>query len=303
MSLTSAALPAMMRDPQMFIQSLDTIDPVVVNKMIAMVNELIKEGEQERQGHVDRQALAQTRFDQAVNELNDKTEKRNIAAGNVKSQEKVVENLQVLSDAARSIRDDRKRELDIAVADKNAKHNFRLKEVKRIDSEKDLLQQITVKLQTLLPGVELIEGRLSVTDYIVGRNLLSTSNADRDAVQKVVDKVNAMVGAGEAQRAAVIKADEEAHAAADVAEAKHAEAVKNYEAAASALSEAEGELGRLEAILSSAQLELDSAQLEYDNAQADLKKKIEIREREDKRLDSEKETCEEILKLLNGFLQ
>jgi len=112
-----------------------------------------------------------------------------------------------------------------------------------------------------------------------------------------------MVGAGEQQRAAVIKADEEAHAAADLAEEKHDSAVKAYEAAATALDDAEGELSRLNGILSSAQLELDAAQLEYNNAQADLKKKTEIREREDKRLDSEKATCEEILELLNGFLQ
>jgi len=85
-----------------------------------------------------------------------------------KKKKKVVENLKLVADTARSVRDDRKRELDAAEADEKAKHEFRLSEVKRIDAEKDLLQQITAKLQTLLPGVELIEGRLSVTDYIVG---------------------------------------------------------------------------------------------------------------------------------------
>merc|ERR1711997_399167 len=186
--------------------------------MIDMVDKLIADGELERQGHIDRQARAQKRFDDAT--------------GLVKNQEQVVEAKSTAATSAKDIRDDKKRILDAAIVDEHNKAVFRESEIKRIDSEKDLLQQIVVKLQTLLPGVDLIEGRLTVTDYIVGRNLLSSSNADRDSVQKVVDKVNSMVGRGEQQRKAVIKADEDAKAFLVKATGEHDHAVGVYEHAA-----------------------------------------------------------------------
>merc|ERR1712083_647619 len=284
-----------MRDPKQFIQSLDTINPVVVNKMINMVNQLIKDGELERQGHHDRQERAQNRFDAATEALEIATNARNDAAGKVKNQEGVVKAASKAEESAKDNRDDRKRELDLADSDATSKKNFRISEVKRIDAEKDLLQQIVKKLETLLPGVELIEGRLTVTDYIVGRNLLSSSNADRDAVQRVVDKVNAMVGSGEAQRSAVIKADDEAQAALVDAQIKHSEAVK-------VLATAEGELESLEKKLDLAEIKLNDATTEFNSATDHLNKMTEVREQEDKRLDSERATCEEILELLNGFL-
>jgi len=302
LSLSSASLPAIMRDPKQFIQSLDTINPVVVKKMITMVNQLITDGELERQGHHDRQERAQNRYDAATEALEIATNARNDAAGKVKNQEGVVKAARSAEESAKDNRDDRKRELELADSDATAKKNFRISEVKRIDAEKDLLQQIVKKLETLLPGVELIEGRLTVTDYIVGRNLLSSSNADRDAVQRVVDKVNAMVGSGEAQRSAVTKADDEAQAALVDAQIKHSEAVKVYEAAAKVLATAEGELDSLEKKLDLAEIKLNDATTEFNSAKDHLGKMTQVRVQEDKRLDSERATCEEILELLNGFL-
>merc|ERR1719436_1844549 len=189
----------MMSDPSQFIQSLDSADPAVILQMTNLVNKMISDGEEVRKGHVNRQESAQQRFYAADQAHQEATVARDDAAGLVKNQEQTVGDASSAEAAAKDIRDDKKNILDAAILDEKKKADHRAKEENRIDAERDLLEQIIVKLQTLLP-VELVEGRLTVTDYIVGRNLLSDSNADRDSVQKVVDKINAMVDRGEKQR-------------------------------------------------------------------------------------------------------
>merc|ERR1712228_196007 len=121
--------------------------------------------------------------------------------------------------------------------------DIRTAEVIRLDAEKALMEQVLVKLETLLPGVDLLEGKLTVVDFIVGRRLLATSEemADRDAVQRVVDKINLLVGTGEMERKHAIRNDEEAAAA-------HNEAVEEHQHAAGQLGAAEAEFERLSGI-------------------------------------------------------
>merc|ERR1712228_668468 len=128
--------------------------------------------------------------------------------------------------------------------------DIRTAEVIRLDAEKALMEQVLVKLETLLPGVDLLEGKLTVVDFIVGRRLLATSQemADRDAVQRVVDKINLLVGTGEMERKHAIRNDEEAAAALVVATAAHNEAVEEHQHAAGQLGAAEAEFERLSGI-------------------------------------------------------
>merc|ERR1712113_230214 len=241
--------------------------------MITMVDQLIKDGEVERQGHVDRQNKAQSRFDTATTDEADATHARDEAAGKVKNQQDVVNASSLAEQSARDIRTDKKRILDAAIVDEKMKAEFRASEIKRIDGEKELMEQIVAKLQLLLPGVDLIEGKLTVTDYIVGRNLLADSGADRDAVQKVVDKVNSMVGVGEQQRAKVIKDDEDAKAFLAKATNEHNDAVAKHEAAVTLLSKEEATLDELEKDLAGKESVLVEARTELKDATEDLAKK------------------------------
>jgi len=300
-SLSTATLPAIMRDPKMFLQSFDTLDPVIVQKMITMVDQLIADGEVERQGHVDRQNQAQSRFDTATADEHDATVARDEAAGKVKNQQDVVNAASLAEQSAKDIRTDKKRILDAAIVDEKMKADFRASEIKRIDAEKELMQQIVAKLESLLPGVDLIEGKLTVTDYIVGRNLLADSGADRDSVQKVVDKVNAMVGRGEQQRVKVIKDDEDAKAFLVKATAEHKDAVAKHDAAVTVLSTEEGTLDKLETDLAGKESVLVQARAELKDATEDLAKKIQVRTQEDIRLDDERATCEQILEILHDL--
>merc|ERR1711953_156053 len=127
--------------------------------------------------------------------------------------------------------------------------------------EKALMEQVLVKLETLLPGVDLLEGKLTVVDFIVGRRLLATSQemADRDAVQRVVDKINLLVGTGEMERKHAIRNDEEAAAALVVATEAHNEAVEEHQHAA-------GELALLSGIFRVKCQEKDDADAELADA-------------------------------------
>merc|ERR1712113_1009162 len=266
--------------------------------MMTMVDQLIKDGEVERQGHVDRQNKAQARFDTATADEAAATHARDEAAGKVKNQQDVVNAASLAEQSARDIRTDKKRILDAAIVDEKMKAEFRASEIKRIDAEKELMQQIVAKLESLLPGVYLIEGKLTVTDYIVGRNLLADSGADRDSVQKVVDKVNAMV---EQQRAKVIKDDEDAKAFLVKATAEHDDAVAEHNAAVTVLSTEEGTLDKLETDLEGKESVLVEARAELKDATEDLAKKIQVCTQEDIRLDDERATCEQILEILKDL--
>merc|ERR1719461_55717 len=281
-SLATGSLPALMQNPEQFIQS-------------------IKDGEDERQGHIDRHVAAQARYNSADSAHKLATDERNTAAGNVKTQEGVVAKHSSDEKAAKDTRDEKARVLEAATSDEAKKASFRVREERRIDAEKALLEQIVEKLLTLIPGVNLIEGQLVVTDYIVGRNLLSDSNAERDSVQKVVDKVNSMVSRGETQRKAAIDADEAAKEALRVATDDHKDAVQKYDSAAQTLAASESLLAQLKSELSVKENLLGAAKSELDDATSDLANKKEIREREEKRINSEKATMEEILEILDGL--
>merc|ERR1712045_1026086 len=135
---------------------------------------------------------------------------------------------------AKAKKDDASNILDAATSHAESMKATRTAEIIRLDAEKALMEQVLVKLETLLPGVDLLEGKLAVVDFIVGRRLLATSEemADRDAVQRVVDKINLLVGTGEMERKHAIRNDEEAAAALVDATAAHNEAVEEHQHAA-----------------------------------------------------------------------
>merc|ERR1711994_546373 len=150
---------------------------------------------------------------------------------------------------------------------------------------------------TLLPGTELIQGKLTVVDFIVGRRLLATAAemADRDAVEKIVNKINALVGEGEGERNKAIRDDE-------TAKANLAQAQDSYDSAVE-LGSAEATYKRLDGVFKVKCQLKEAADAELAEATADLTKKTDTMNSEVARIDTEKSTLENVLGLLNGLLE
>lgn len=293
----------MMEDPKQFIQALEGANPKVLRDMIAMVDKLLADGEVERKNVIAAQDAAQVIFNQVSTYQSQAKKERDVAAGKVTNQQEVTDKASAAEVSAKNIRDDEKNTLDTLTSKAKSAAAFKASEIARIDSEKALLEQIVGKLGKLLPGVKLIEGRLSVTDYIVGRSLLSESNADRDAVQAVVDKVNTMITRGEQQRASAIAADEAAQSALADQKAVYKTALEKWQETVRVLGQAKSLLATLEKDLAVKESALVDANKALEEATADLKTKTKTRISEEKRLNSEKQTLEDVLALLQKLLK
>merc|ERR1712228_143556 len=279
-------------------------NPDTINKMIDMVNELIQAGENERAVRIDD-------FNSATNVFNDATDAqaaaasaKSVAGGEAQAGLNDKNAKAQVEATAKAKKEDAANTLALMETAEKHAHETRLSEVARLDAEKALMEKVLAKLDTLLPGTELIEGKLTVVDFIVGRRLLATAQemADRDAVEKIVNKINALVGEGEGERKAAIKADEEAEAAFDKATEYHNTAVAEHKTAAGQLGSAEATYNRLAAIFKTKCQLKEDADATLAAATADLEKKTNTMNSEVARIDSEKSTLEEVNVLLAGLL-
>merc|ERR1712228_1144097 len=111
--------------------------------------------------------------------------------------------------------------------------------------------------------------------------------ADRDAVEKIVNKINALVGEGEGERNAAIRNDEKAKANLADAQDKHDAAEATYK--------------RLDGVFKVKCQLKEQADEDLADATADLTKKTDTMNSEVARIDQEKTTLESVLELLNGL--
>lgn len=293
-----------LENPQEFIAAMSGANPATIRKMKDMVEDLISAGEAERNAVIELNNEATERFDTATSEQADAEEAKNIAGGNKQTKLNEVTSLAAIESTAKAKRQDALNQLNAATADAAHKKLTRETEVIRLDAEKALMEKVLIKLETLLPGVDLLEGKLTVVDFIVGRRLLATASemADRDAVQKIVDKINLLVGTGEGERSSAIRADEKAQQHWEKSDAYHTAAVAEHQAAAGALGAAESELARLSGIFAVKCEEKNEADAELADSTTDLADKTATRESEVARIDSEKSTLEEVDTLLDNLL-
>jgi len=303
-AVSNASLMPILKNPKEFIASMVDANPATLNKMKEMVKDLIEAGEAERVVVIDAHNAATDRFNTATEDQAAAEAAKNIAGGNKQRALNEKNALAEIEATAKAKKDDAANTLAAATSHAESMKDIRTAEVIRLDAEKALMEQVLVKLETLLPGVDLLEGKLTVVDFIVGRRLLATSQemADRDAVQRVVDKVNLLVGTGEMERKHAIRNDEEAAAALVVATDAHSVAVEEHQHAAGQLGAAEGKLATLTGIFKVKCQEKDDADAELADATADLATKKATRESEEARLNSEKATLEQVDGLLDNLL-
>jgi hypothetical protein len=303
-SLSNGAMLSVFQNPKEFVESLVDANPATIQKMIDMVDELLQTGENERAVVIDEQVQATNVFNEKNADQIAAAEAKNVAGGNAQSALNERDRLAKIEATAKAKKDDALISLNAADAKHVAKHNTRVSEVARLDGEKALMEQILNKLDTLLPGTELIEGKLTVVDFIVSRRLLATAQemADRDAVEKIVNKINALVGEGEGERRKAIQEDEDAEAAFVKATNYHDNAVAEHKTAAGQLGSAEATYNRLAAVFKTQCQLKENADAELADATADLDKKTNTMNSEVARIDSEKSTLEQVNVLLDGLL-
>merc|ERR1712083_1134205 len=262
-------------------------NPDTINKMIDMVNELIQAGENERAVRIDD-------FNSATNVFNDATDAqaaaasaKSVAGGEAQAALNDKNAKAQVEATAKAKKEDAANTLALMETAEKHAHETRLSEVERLDAEKALMEKILAKLDTLLPGTELIEGKLTVVDFIVGRRLLAT------AAEKIVNKINALVGEGEGERNKAIRDDETAKANLANAQDSYDSAVEEHKTAAGELGSAEATYKRLDGVFKVKCQLKEAADEELADATADLTKKTDTMNSEVARIDTEKNTLEE----------
>merc|ERR1719266_2855064 len=271
--------------------------------MIDMVNELIQAGENERAVRIDDFNSATSVFNDATDAQAAAASAKSVAGGEAQGALNDKNAKAQVEATAKAKKEDAANTLALMETAEKHAHETRLSEVARLDAEKALMKKVLAKLDTLLPGTELIEGKLTVVDFIVGRRLLATAAemADRDAVEKIVNKINALVGEGEGERNAAIRNDEKAKANLADAQDKHDAAVEEHKTAAGELGSAEATYKRLDGVFKVKCQLKEQADEDLADATADLTKKTDTMNSEVARIDQEKTTLESVLELLNGL--
>lgn len=255
-----ASAPAMFRDPAAFVAGLVDANPATIKKMEDMVNDLIVAGQAEKAARIDEYNTAVDEHDVATTQFNDAVTGEQVAAGNAAVQTSIWEDKTAKEAEAADILTDRTNILAAAQSAFDIADSFMNSEVIRISQERVYLDKVVPLLESLLPGVSLIEGKLTVVDYIVsGRSLLGMDMAAPEAVQRIVDKVNALIGAGEAQRKKVIREQANAQGSLTAATDNHAAATDAHNVAAGELGQSKNELDRLTGILHVKDQELQDA--------------------------------------------
>lgn len=250
----------MFRDPAAFVAGLVDANPATIKKMEDMVNDLIAAGQQEKAARIDEYNTAVDEHDVATTEFNDAVAGEQKAAGDAAVQTSIWEDKTAKEAEAADILTDRTNILAAAQSAFDIADSFMNSEIIRISQERVYLDKVVPLLESLLPGVSLIEGKLTVVDYIVsGRSLLGMDMAAPEAVQRIVDKVNALIGAGEAQRKKVIREQAAAQGSLTTATDNHAAATEAHNVAAGELGQSKNELDRLTGILHVKDQELQDA--------------------------------------------
>jgi len=293
------------QNPKEFVDSLANANPDTINKMIDMVNELIQAGENERAVRIDDFNSATSVFNDATDAQAAAASAKSIAGGEAQGALNDKNAKAEIEATAKAKKEDAAKHLALMVTAEKQAHETRLSEVERLDAEKALMEKVLAKLDTLLPGTELIQGKLTVVDFIVGRRLLATAAemADRDAVEKIVNKINALVGEGEGERNKAIRDDETAKANLAQAQDSYDSAVEEHKVAAGELGSAEATYKRLDGVFKVKCQLKEAADAELAEATADLTKKTDTMNSEVARIDTEKSTLEDVLGLLNGLLE
>jgi len=288
-------------DPVAFAQSFENASPSAVNAVIDMVEDLIAEGNGKKaaiiKAHEDAVAASATALD-ALNVALDILE---TATGErIEADDEVTRLAGVLQQKQSAEAD--------AVSNKNAAQTalnnaqaWMDSEVSRVDGEKAALEEVLQILADLPEGFR--RRLLSSHGSLMPVGMIAAmSSTDPEAVQQVVDLVQALIDAGEAVRADVTGARD--GAASDLEDRTGAwkHAVSETVAAQDALAAGEGVASQLLGVENSKVAIHNDKTAIHDAAVVDEEEKEAIRNEQVPILDHENEQLHNVVEILQGLL-
>jgi len=285
-SMGSIPLERLMQHPKVFAAAFSNASPETVQKMLGLVDKLLKEGKRDvAQATADHdkrkkaQAAAQKAFTSASKAFDD-------ASDNLSDAETNRNNLVKLEKSQKDI-------LDAAVGDMNSKiTSFEAAKKHKSETEKRVADE-----KTALLGV--IAELEKVKPKSTGRRLLS--DADPDSVDKVIVAIKKLIDAGATEVAAATAAFNDATAAKDAAIQVEKKARSTHEKTFGALTQAQAEVEKLKPIKAEKLTLKNDAQTALTNANSALKTALAWMNQEEARVASETKTLNEVKKLLEAL--
>jgi len=288
-------------DPVAFAQSFENASPSAVNAVIDMVEDLIAEGNGKKasiiQAHEDAVAASAV----ALDALNVALSILEVATGERLEADAEVERLQSVLQQKQSAESD-------AVGNKNAAKTaldnaqaWMDSEVARVDGEKASLEEVQEILANLPEGFRrrLLSSHGSLMPVAM---IASMSSTDPNAVQEVVDLVQALIDAGEAQRADVTGARDDASVELEDRTGAWKHAVSETVAAQDALAAGEGVASQLLGVETAKESIHNDKTAIHNAAVTDEEEKEAIRTEQVPILDHENEQLHNVVDILEGLL-
>lgn len=299
---------SLFNNPKEFVSSLNQIDQDQITKMKGMVNDLIEEGETERD------ILTASRDAGKDDEANKEAARLVATAAETSALEDLTAGKQQLvtyqgleAEAGKLQAEDKVTQNDARVDMDSAQSVMDTQNI-RIDSEKQTLEEVKQLI------VEINEQ--SLAEMKKGRNLLNIvdykalANADPGSIQEVVDLVDELITAGETERSGYIDTWNVAVAAFNLAASAFDDSYRAWEIT-------KGQVARqimdndgvdqsppsFTEVLETATAANQVASDLKNEATAELKRREDHLAAETIRLDDEKATCEDVIILLDDLLK
>jgi len=288
-------------DPVAFAQSFENASPSAVNAVIDMVNDLIAEGNGKKadiiKAHEDAVAASAVALDAlnvALDVLETATGERIEADDEVTRLKGVLQQKRSAEADALSIKNAAKTSLDNAQAWMDS-------EVTRVDAEKGSLEEVLQILADLPEGFR--RRLLSSHGSLVPVGMIAAmASTDPDAVQEVVDLVQALIDAGEDVRADVTGDRDGAQVELDDRTGAWKHAVSETVAAQGALAAGEGVASQLLGVETAKKAIHDDKTAIHNAAVTDEEEKQAVREEQVPILDHENEQLHNVVEILEGLL-
>jgi len=286
-STVNLPLKKLLANPKLFAAAFAHADNEAVNRMIAVVDQLLEEGEGARTFAIDNHATATDTHNADITSLSEAESALATASGNADVASTKRDNLVAKEQGDR---DSLSAAVNVlgAAEDLEAETSAHLTSTtERVAEEKESFESI----------IELLESTSAGAD----RRLLSNNEADPGAVGIVVEKVQALLATGATELADSTSAHEAATAALATAVANEEAARTLHTATAGQLAAAKKSVLDLTAIKKTKNAERNAAvEAESDSALA-LANALNFHDSEILRINGEKGTLEEVRELLVGI--
>jgi len=293
-TVSSSPLSPLLADPKAFVAALQNADPEIINKMLGLVADLQKEG-QDTQAELEETAtkLRATATKKAA-DLATAIEVLNAAQGALATATGTMNELTSAEAVQKAALDKAISERDTSQAD--------------ADKKAKTLADVSARTDNEIAGFEkviaLLDDVVVEDEYYVqtGRNLLEAANADPDAIDQVKAKVQGLIDASNAEASAASDADAAAKADLDTKLATHESALNQHTATAGQLQSAIIDVDTTTTKRNAAKVKKDEAtRIDY-AAEVDAADAETFLASETVRIADEADTLAEVTELLQSLL-